>query len=120
MIENPVLKGFNPDPSAINVDGTVYIAVSTFQWMPGVRIYKTKDLVNYEYVTAPINLDLSGHPADTTIWAPNLSYYNNTFYLLYTVVTSTNRPFKDLKNYVITAKSVNGPWTKPVYLNSNG
>lgn len=120
MITNPVLKGFNPDPSAINVLDTIYVAVSTFQWLPGVIIYKTTDLKKYEYVCAPVKIDMSAHPADTTIWAPNLSYYNGTFYLLYTVVTSTNRPFKDMKNYVIYTKDINEEWSDPVYLNSNG
>lgn len=36
MIENPIIRGFNPDPSIIRVKDTYYIATSTFEWWPGV------------------------------------------------------------------------------------
>lgn len=35
QIKNPVLPGFNADPSIIRVDDTYYIANSTFEWFPG-------------------------------------------------------------------------------------
>lgn len=38
MIQNPVLRGFHPDPSIIRVGEDYYIAVSTFEWFPGVLI----------------------------------------------------------------------------------
>ena len=43
-IVNPILRGFHPDPSLIRVDDTYYIASSTFEWWPGVRIHASKDL----------------------------------------------------------------------------
>ena len=48
MIQNPVLRGFSPDPSVVRVGDTYYVATSTFEWFPGVRIYRTKDLEHYE------------------------------------------------------------------------
>ena len=50
QIQNPVLPGFNPDPSIIRVDDTYYIATSTFEWFPGVRIHESKDLVHWNLV----------------------------------------------------------------------
>ncbi|MFO7820498.1 MAG: family 43 glycosylhydrolase [Lentisphaeria bacterium] len=47
LIQNPVLKGFNPDPSIVAVDNDFYIATSTFEWFPGVQIHHSKDLVNW-------------------------------------------------------------------------
>lgn len=121
MIKNPVLKGFNPDPSAVKVNDTIYIATSSFLWMPGVRIYETTDLVNYQHTCDPLTkINLEGHPLDCGIWAPQISYVDETFYLVYTIVSSTKRPFKDQKNYLITAKNIKGPWSKPIYLNSSG
>src|SRR6266704_195897 len=38
IILNPILRGFHPDPSILRVDDDFYIATSTFQWFPGVRI----------------------------------------------------------------------------------
>ena len=46
QIKNPVLPGFNADPSIIRVDDTYYIANSTFEWFPGVRLHESKDLVH--------------------------------------------------------------------------
>lgn len=121
MIKNPVIRGFNPDPSALVFKDKVYVAVSTFQWVPGVAIYETSDLVNYEIVSTPLkHLDLRGNPVDTSLWAPQLSYVDNLFYLLYTEVKTTTRPFKDLHNYVVTATDIKGPWSDPIYLNSTG
>lgn len=42
QIKNPVLPGFNADPSIIRVDDTYYIANSTFEWFPGVRLHRVK------------------------------------------------------------------------------
>lgn len=120
-MKNPVLRGFNPDPSALVHHGFVYVAVSTFQWVPGVTIYKTDDLVNYTIASTPLtHLDLRGNPVDTSIWAPQLSYVDGLFYLVYTIVKVTLRPFKDLHNYVVTSPSIEGPWSEPIYLNSSG
>lgn len=49
-VQNPIFKGFNPDPSFIFVKDTYYIATSTFEWNPGVQIYYSKDLVNWDAV----------------------------------------------------------------------
>ena len=36
MVKNPILTGMHPDPSLIRVEKDYYIAVSTFEWFPGV------------------------------------------------------------------------------------
>ncbi len=46
-INNPVLRGFHADPSIIRVEDTYYIANSTFEWFPGVRLHESKDLVHW-------------------------------------------------------------------------
>ena len=46
-IKNPILRGFHPDPSIVRVGDTYYIASSTFEWWPGVRIHESKDLKNW-------------------------------------------------------------------------
>lgn len=37
-IKNPILTGFNPDPSILRVEDDYYIAVSTLN---GIRVYKS-------------------------------------------------------------------------------
>lgn len=36
-IRNPILPGFNPDPSICRVGEDYYIATSTFEWYPVYR-----------------------------------------------------------------------------------
>ncbi|WP_235338406.1 glycoside hydrolase family 43 protein [Paenibacillus wulumuqiensis] len=122
MITNPILRGFNPDPCILRVEDTYYIVVSSFEWLPGVRVYESVDLVNWTYCTDILTdqVDLRGNPKNCSIWAPQLSYRDDRFYLLYTDVKSTKRPFKDDHNYLITAPDIHGPWSEPVYLNSSG
>lgn len=122
VIKNPILKGFNPDPCILRVDDMYYIAVSSFEWLPGIRVYRSRDLASWEHFTDLLTdqVDLRGNPKNCSIWAPQLSYSDGLFYLLYTDVKSTKRPFKDAHNYLITASSLEGPWSEPVYLNSSG
>lgn len=124
FIHNPVLEGFNPDPCILKVKTKYYIVVSTFEWLPGIKIYESDDLVNWEYCTSVLTnetlADLQGNPKGCSIWAPHLSYAKGTFYLVYTDVKSTKVPFKDVNNYVLTAGDIKGPWSTPRYLNSSG
>ena len=86
-IINPVLKGFNPDPSMIRVDDTYYIATSTFEWFPGIQIHQSKDLINWELLTHPLStttlLDMKGNPDSGGVWAPDISYADGLFWIVY-------------------------------------
>lgn len=106
----------------LRVDNTYYIAVSSFEWLPGVRVYQSQDLAHWEHCTDILTnqVELRGNPKNCSIWAPQLSYHDNLFYLLYTDVKSTKRPFKDDHNFLITAPTIEGPWSDPIYLNSSG
>src|SRR6476620_4261138 len=123
-IRNPILRGFNPDPSIVRVGDDYYIANSTFEWFPGVQIHHSKDLVNWQLLTHPLTrtsqLDMLGNPSSGGIWAPDLSYADGLFWLIYTDVKSWHGAFKDTHNYLVTAPAITGPWSDPVYLNSSG
>lgn len=123
-IMNPILPGFHPDPSFIRVGGDYYIATSTFEWFPGVAIHHSKDLVHWRLasraLTSASQVDLRGNVPSGSVWAPALSYCDGLFYLLYTDVKSRHRVYKDLHNYLITAKSIEGPWSEPIRLNGSG
>ena len=47
---NPIVKGFNPDPSVCRVGDDYYMVTSTFHYFPGVPLYHSKDLVNWEHI----------------------------------------------------------------------
>lgn len=124
QIRNPILRGFNPDPSIVRAGDDYYIATSTFEWYPGVQIHHSRDLMHWRLAAHPLTrtsqLNLVGNPDSGGVWAPCLSYDGNLFYLLYTDVKSHLGPFKDTHNYLVTAPSIEGPWSEPVYLNSSG
>lgn len=123
-IRNPILPGFNPDPSIVRVGDDYYIATSTFEWYPGVQIHHSRDLANWELVTRPLTrksqLDMRGDPDSCGIWAPCLSHADGQFWLIYTDVKRKDGSFKDAHNYLVTAPSIEGPWSDPVYMNSSG
>jgi xylan 1,4-beta-xylosidase len=124
MITNPILPGFNPDPSICRVGEDYYIATSTFEWYPGVQIHHSRDLANWDLVTRPLDrksqLDMRGDPDSCGVWAPCLSYGDGLFWLIYTDVKRKDGSFKDAHNYLVTAPSIQGPWSDPVYMNSSG
>lgn len=123
VAHNPILKGFNPDPSIIRVGDDYYIATSTFEWFPGVQIHHSRDLINWKVVAQPLNrrsqLDMVGVPDSGGVWAPCLSYCDGTFYLVYTNSHTKDR-LKDTHNYLVTCDRIDGQWSEPVYINSYG
>jgi xylan 1,4-beta-xylosidase len=85
MIRNPVLRGFCPDPSILRVGHDYYIATSTFEWFPGVRLHHSRDLVHWRTLghalTRRSQLDLGGNPNSGGIWTPGLSHAQGQFWL---------------------------------------
>lgn len=123
-IRNPILPGFNPDPSICRVGEDYYIAVSTFEWFPGVGIYHSKDLKNWRLISRPLNrisqLNMMGNPNSGGVWAPALSYSEGQFWLIFTDVKVTEGQWKDCHNYLVTCDTIDGEWSEPIYLNSSG
>ena len=121
---NPVLPGFHPDPSLLRVGSDFYIATSTFEWWPGVRIHHSRDLVHWRHLSYALTrrsqLDLRGTPDSCGVWAPCLSHHDGVFYLLFTHVHSLAGACKDTHNFVVTASDPVGPWSDARYLNSSG
>lgn len=133
MIQNPILRGFNPDPSIVRVGDDYYIATSTFEWFPGVQIHHSRDLVNWRLLTRPLRrasqLNMLGDPDSCGIWAPCLTYDDGLFYLIYTdvkrygrtsVAGASGASLRDFHNYLVTSESIEGEWSDPIYLNSSG
>ncbi len=124
MIKNPILRGFNPDPSIIRVGEDYYIATSTFEWFPGVQIHHSRDLKNWTVIAQPLNrtsqLDMKGNPDSCGVWAPCLSYDGGVFYLVYSNVRSFDGVWKDTPNYLVTTRDITGEWSDPIYLSSRG
>jgi xylan 1,4-beta-xylosidase len=133
MIQNPILPGFNPDPSIVRAGDDYYIATSTFEWFPGVQIHHSRDLVHWRLLARPLNrpsqLNMLGDPDSCGVWAPCLTYADGLFWLIYTDVKrygrttqggSAGASLRDFHNYLVTSPRIDGEWSDPVYLNSSG
>ncbi len=133
VIQNPILRGFNPDPSIVRVGQDYYIATSTFEWFPGVQIHHSKDLKNWRLLSRPLTrpsqLDMRGDPDSCGVWAPCLTHADGKFWLIFTDVKRYGRTtvggasgasLRDFHNYLVTAETIDGPWSDPIYLNSSG
>jgi xylan 1,4-beta-xylosidase len=123
-IRNPVLPGSHPDPSILRLGSDYYLATSTFEWYPGVRVHHSRDLVHWRPLGGVLDqtrlLDLTGCPDSGGVWAPNLSYADGLFHLVYSNVSTYAGGFTDCPNYLITAPAIDGPWSTPILLHARG
>jgi xylan 1,4-beta-xylosidase len=113
VFTNPILPGFNPDPSICRAGNDYYVATSTFEYFPGVPIYHSKDLLSWRLVghalTRKSQLELDGARSSQGIFAPTLRYHAGTFYMVTTNMSSGG-------SFYVTAKDPAGPWSEPVWL----
>jgi xylan 1,4-beta-xylosidase len=124
-VANPILRGFNPDPSIIRRGDDYYIATSTFEWFPAVQIHHSTNLADWELIGHAITdgrIDLRGVPASGGVWAPCLSVdpLTQRIYLVYSIMKSQVAESFDVDNYLIWADDITGPWSDPIYLTSVG
>lgn len=111
--QNPILAGYYPDPSICKAGDDYYIINSSFAHYPGIPIFHSKDLLNWQLISYAMNrpsqLALEGSGISRGLFAPAISYHNGTFYIVCTEVSK-------LGNFIITAKDPKGPWSDPVKL----
>ena len=132
-ITNPILPGFNPDPSIVRVGDDYYIATSTFEWYPGVQIHHSRDLVHWRLLTRPLTrasqLNMLGDPGLVRRLGAVSDHADGLFHLIYTDVKRYGRmaqpgaggaSLRDFHNYLVTSPRIDGAWSDPVYLNSSG
>lgn len=110
---NPIVKGFYPDPSICRVGEDFYLVHSSFAYFPGVPIFHSKDLVNWEQIGHVLDrksqLPLEGCGHSRGIFAPTIRYHQGMYYMITTNVSSGG-------NFIVTAKEPAGPWSEPYYL----
>lgn len=110
---NPVLPGFNPDPSVVRVDGVYYIVTSTFEYLPGLPVYRSEDFVTWEQIgnvaTRPEQLEISQVPTNMGVWAPTLRHHDGLFHVIVGVPGGRGC-------LVFTASDPAGPWSDGIVL----
>ena len=98
---NPILNGDYPDPAVCRVGADFYLTTSTGHQYPGLTIYHSRNLIDWEFAVNPLT-DFSGD-----VWAPDLVFYKGRFYLYFCA---------DGTNWVIYADDVRGPWSRAIDL----
>lgn len=109
--KNPVLFADYSDPDAIRVGEDFYLTASSFTYVPGLPILRSKDLVNWSLIgyALPrlVPAERYAEPRHGEgVWAPALRYYHGKFWLYY--------PDPDVGIFMVTATDPAGPWSEPV------
>jgi len=111
--KNPIIPGFYPDPSVCRVGEDFYLVTSTFAYFPGVPIFHSKDLVNWQQIGNILDreeqLPLQAAEVSQGIFAPTIRYHDGTFYMITTNVSGGG-------NFLVTATDPAGPWSAPHYI----
>ncbi len=103
--QNPVIGGDYPDPSVLRVGKDYYMTHSSFDYYPGLLVWHSTDLVNWKRIAFALNKNVG------SVWAPDLIKHNDTYYIYFPA---------NGNNWVVTARSPEGPWSEPVDLNLKG
>lgn len=117
QFRNPVIPGFQPDPSIVRVGKDFYLVNSTFAWWPGIPVYHSRDLVNWRLLTNAIDrpgqLPIKDLGTNRAVFAPTISHYGGLFRILNTCIGCGG-------NFMVTAKRPEGPWSDPIWLDFPG
>lgn len=101
---NPIFAGDHPDPSILRDGDDYYMVHSSFEYYPGLLIWHSKDLINWNPVTNALHKYLG------SVWAPDLVKYKNKYYIYFPANNEI---------YVVWADSIEGPWSDPIDLKIN-
>ncbi|MCU4677205.1 family 43 glycosylhydrolase [Catenovulum sp. 2E275] len=104
---NPILAGDHPDPTLLKDGDDYYMTFSSFNSYPGIVIWHSKDLVNWQPVGPALYKNIG------TVWALDLCKHNGRYY----VYIPAAAPGKPWSTYVIWADDIKGPWSDPIDLN---
>ncbi len=122
---NPIIPGFHPDPSLCLVGDNYYLVTSSFEFFPGIPLFHSKNLVDWEQIGYCITNSgylplMHGNPNASGIYAPTIRYHNGRFYVVCTNVTTSDTMDTRFGNFIVTATDPYGEWTPPIWLKCNG
>jgi xylan 1,4-beta-xylosidase len=109
---NPIIPGFFSDPSICRVEEDYYLVTSTFEYFPGVPVFHSKDLVNWEQIGHCIERPTQ-LPKSLNIFAATIRYNKGTFYMITTNIGGEG-------NFYVTATNPAGPWSDPIVIKAQG
>ncbi len=116
-IENPIIRGFYPDPSVCRANGRYYMVCSSFEYFPGVPLFESEDLVNWHQIghclTRKSQVDLHQIVSSGGVFAPTIRYHKGRFYMV-----TTNDTYH--KNFYVYTDDIYGEWSEPVFVDQGG
>ncbi|MFK3668953.1 family 43 glycosylhydrolase [Leifsonia aquatica] len=108
-LPNPLIPGFNPDPSCVRVGDAFYLVTSTFEYLPALPIYRSTDFATWEHigdVTADaVQAGIVDARSGMGVWAPTIRHRDGVFYVIVCVAAS------DRGCVVFSATDPAGPWS---------
>ncbi|MGI6366976.1 MAG: glycoside hydrolase family 43 protein [Anaerolineae bacterium] len=117
LYRNPVIPGFYPDPSICRAGEDYYLVTSSFEYFPGVPVFHSRDLVDWELVghclSRPEQLPLQGARASGGIFAPTIRYHQGRFYMVTTNVTGGG-------HFYVSTDDPAGQWSDPIWVKTEG
>ncbi len=116
-ISNPVVRGFYPDPSVCKANGKYYMVCSSFEYFPGVPLFESEDLVNWNQIgyclTRKNQVDLCQITSSGGVFAPTIRYHEGRFYMV-----TTNDTYH--KNFYVYTDDIYGEWSDPIFVDQGG
>jgi xylan 1,4-beta-xylosidase len=115
---NPLIPGFNPDPSVVLAGGVYYLVTSTFEYLPGIPVYRSTDLIAWTHIgnvaTRPEQAGVDKVTTGGGVWAPTIRYRHGVFYVIVTIAMSPRGCV------VFTAADPAGPWSDGITIDGVG
>ena len=116
---NPLLPGFHPDPSIVQDGSDYYLVTSSFEFLPGLPIYHSTDLVNWSLVSHVVTrseqLRIDEVPTNGGLWAPVIRRHNGKFYVAVKNAAMGRPGSRGM--LVFSAENPAGPWSDGVDVN---
>ena len=112
MSTSPIVPGFHPDPSICRVGEEYFLVNSSFEYLPGVPIRRSRDLVAWELIGNVLDRPSQMEKASTGhgIFAPTLRHHDGRFWM---ITTDFDR-IRD-GQLIVWADDPAGPWSDPVF-----
>lgn len=112
LYENPIIRGFKPDPSICFDGKNYYLICSSFEYFPCLPIFKSKDLINWDldhYVIDEENsLDFSGIKNSMGLFAPTIRYHKGTYFVVCTNISQGN--------FICHTTDLSQGWSEPIWI----
>jgi alpha-N-arabinofuranosidase len=108
---NPILPGCHPDPSVCRVGDEYFLVTSTFEYLPGLPVHRSVNLVDWELIGHVVHdeLDFTDLPSSGGLFAPTIRWHGGRFFVVCTLVHGS----ESTRHFAMTATDPGGRWSGP-------